>query len=187
MEIIERAIAKATGEGDASQLEEVVYEGYGPGGTAVLVEAVTDNRNRTVSEVRNVFSHGGGNLAEAGAVAWNFTTRGVITLPVDDVDADAAALVAIDAGAEDVVVEDDSFAVHTRLEDLEQVRRTLEESGYAPVSSEIARIPNATTTLEPREALQALKLLDRLEELEDVQRVYSNADFPEEVLADYEG
>jgi YebC/PmpR family DNA-binding regulatory protein len=187
-DIIERAISKATGDADSAQLEEVVYEGYGPGGTAVLVEAVTDNRNRTVAEVRNVFNHAGGNLAEAGAVAWNFTTRGVITIPVgDSVDPDEAALVAIDAGAEDFVVEGDTFSVHTRPEDMEPVRSALEENGFVPVSSELARLPNAMTALDAREAVQALRLLDRLEDLDDVQRVYSNADFPDEVLAEFEG
>lgn len=188
MDIIERAIAKATGETDAGQLAEVVYEGYGPGGTAVLVEAVTDNRNRTVAEVRNVFGRGGGNLAETGAVAWVFTTRGVISINVTpEVDADAVALAAIDAGAEDFEADDGLLSIYTRPESLESVRKVLEEDGVQAASCEIARVPTTTVTLEAKDALQALKLLDRLEDLDDVQRVYSNADFPEEVLAAYAG
>ncbi len=187
-DIIERAISKATGEADASQLGEVIYEGYGPGGTAVLVEAVTDNRNRTVAEVRNAFGKGGGNMAEAGSVAWVFATRGVITLHVDaKFDPEDAALVAIDAGADDFDVEDDTLSVYTRPEDLESVAKALSDGGYEPESTEVARIPSTTVPLEEREAVRTLKLLEGLEDLDDVQRVYSNADFPDEVLATFNG
>ena len=186
MDIIDRAIAKATGEGDASQVAEVVYEGYGPGGTAVMVEALTDNRNRTVADVRNAFGRGGGNMGESGSVAWQFTTRGVLTLNVgDSADPEEMALQAIDAGAEDFVVEDGVVSVYTKPEELDRVRLALLEGGIEPASAEIERVPNATITLDEKEALQALRLLDRLEDLDDVQRVYSNADFPEEVLAAY--
>jgi YebC/PmpR family DNA-binding regulatory protein len=188
MDIIERAIVKATGEGEASQLDEVIYEGYGPGGTAVMVEALTDNRNRTVSEVRNAFGRGGGNLGESGSVAWQFSLRGVISVNLKDgMDPDEVALAAIDAGAEDFHADDDVLSIHTRPEDLESVRSALEQGGVQADSSEIARVPNATITLAEKEAIQALKLLDRLEDLDDVQRVYTNADFPEEVLAAYTG
>jgi YebC/PmpR family DNA-binding regulatory protein len=188
MDIIDRAIAKGAGETDASQLDEITYEGYGPGGTAVLVEALTDNRNRTVAEVRNAFGRGGGNLGEAGSVAWVFTTRGVLTLNADgSFDPDEVALLAIDAGAEDFVVEDDAVSIYTKPEDFEAVRKALVEAGYEPASSEIERVPSTTVPLEDKEALQALRLLDRLEDLDDVQRVYSNADFPDAVLAEYNG
>lgn len=188
MDIIERAIAKATGEGDATQLDEVLYEGYGPGGTAVMVEAVTDNRNRTASDVRNAFGKGGGSLGESGSVAWQFSLKGLITINLTDgMDADEVALAAIDAGAEDFHVDDDVLSIHTKPEDLEGVRDALESNGVEPSSSEVARLPTMTVMLEEKEALQALKLLDRLEDLDDVQRVYSNADFPEEVLASYSG
>lgn len=187
MDIIDRAIAKASGGADASQLDEIVYEGYGPGGTAVLVEAMTDNRNRTVAEVRNAFGKAGGNLGEAGAVSWVFNTRGVISVNVPSGgDSEEIALAAIDAGAEDFEAEDGLLSIYTRPEDLEAVRRSLEEQGYES-SGEIARVPTTTVQLPAREALQTLKLLDKLEDLDDVQRVYSNADFPEEVLAEYEG
>jgi YebC/PmpR family DNA-binding regulatory protein len=187
-DIIDRALAKAAGGTDASQLNEVVYEGYGPGGTAVLVEAVTDNRNRTVAEIRNAFTRGGGNLGESGSVAWQFITRGVVALPLlPNVDSEEVALLAIDAGAEDFAVEDGTVSVYTRPEDLMAVRQALIESGHEPESAEIDRVPTTTVPLEEDEAIKALKLLERLEDLDDVQKVYSNADFPEEVLAGYSG
>ena len=185
MDIIDRAINKAVGGADTTVMDEIVYEGYGPGGTAVLVEAVTDNRNRTVAEIRNAFTRGGGNLGEAGSVAWQFNTRGVVSLDVNGADPEELALIAIDAGAEDFAVEDDSVSVYTKPEDLMAVRQALIDSGHEPASAEIDRVPTATVPLEEKEALQALKLLERLEDLDDVQKVYSNADFPDEVLAEY--
>lgn len=188
VDVIERAISKATGETEASHLEEIVYEGYAPGGAAVLVEALTDNRNRTVAEVRNAFARGGGNLGEAGSVAWLFHTRGVITLPLaKSQDADELALIAIDAGAEDFAVEGDTLSVYTKPEDLEAVRRALMEAGHEPTSAEIAKVPTTTVPLAEKEAVQTLRLLERLEELDDVQRVYCNADFPDAVLAAFAG
>jgi YebC/PmpR family DNA-binding regulatory protein len=180
---IERAIAKGTGGGEEAELAEVTYEGYGPGGIAVIVEALTDNRNRTVSEVRNVFSRAGGNLGEAGSVAWQFETRGVITLETDGRDPDELALLAIDSGADDVKVDDGSVEVHTSPEALSQVRQKLTEAELAVASAEIAMVPKSTIELGTDHAGQALRLLEALDELDDVQRVSSNADFPEEVLA----
>jgi YebC/PmpR family DNA-binding regulatory protein len=185
MDIIDRAINKAVGGADTTVMDEIVYEGYGPGGTAVLVEAVTDNRNRTVAEIRNAFTRGGGNLGEAGSVAWQFNTRGVVSLDADGTDAEELALLAIVAGAEDFTVEDDAVSISTKPEDLMAVRQALIDGGHEPSSAEIDRVPTATVPLEEKEALQALKLLERLEDLEDVQKVYSNADFPDEVLAEY--
>jgi YebC/PmpR family DNA-binding regulatory protein len=187
LDLIERAIAKGAGGGDTSQLDEITYEGYGPGGAAVLVEAMTDNRNRTVAEIRNAFGKGGGNLGEAGSVAWVFNTRGVVTLNLDGLDPDDVALLAIDAGAEDFAVEDDVVAVYAKPEDLETVRKALSDQGYEPASVEIEKVPTTTVPLPEKEALQTLRLLDRLEELDDVQRVYSNADFPEEAIAAFGG
>jgi YebC/PmpR family DNA-binding regulatory protein len=187
-DLIDRAVAKGAGGGDVSQLDEITYEGYGPGGTAVLVEAMTDNRNRTVAEVRSAFGRGGGNLGEAGSVAWVFNTRGVITLSLENgVDPDEVTLVAIDAGAEDFVVEDDALLIYAKPEDLETVRQALTDQGHEPASAEIEKVPTTTVPLQEKEALQTLKLLDRLEDLDDVQKVYSNADFPDEVLAAYTG
>lgn len=185
-DIVERAIAKAVGGADETQLNEIVYEGYGPGGTAVMIEAVTDNRNRTVAEIRNLFTRNGGNLGESGSVAWQFNTRGELSLSLSKgQDGEELALVAIDAGAEDFAVDEDSVTVYTKPEDLESVRQALVEAGHEPESAEIARVPTVTVALEEKDALQALRLLDRLEDLDDVQRVYSNADFPDEVLASY--
>jgi YebC/PmpR family DNA-binding regulatory protein len=184
-DIVDRAIAKAVGDADSSQLDEIVYEGYGPGGTAVMIEAVTDNRNRTVADIRNVFTRGGGNLGESGSVAWQFATRGVISLDLDGNDGEELALLAIDAGAEDFSVDEDSVAIYTRPEDLMAVRQSLVEAGHEPSAADIERVPTATVSLQEKEALQALRLLDKLEDLDDVQRVYSNADFPDAVLASY--
>ncbi len=187
-DIIDRAIAKAVGETDASQLDEIVYEGYGPGGTAVMVEAVTDNRNRTVAEVRNVFNRSGGNLGETGSVGWQFNTRGVVALTLSEgTDPEEVALMAIDAGAEDFEVDEDSLSIYTKVEDLMAVHKALAELGHEPDSAEIDRVPTVTVPLEEKEAVQALRMLEKLEDLEDVQKVYSNADFPEEVLAAYSG
>jgi YebC/PmpR family DNA-binding regulatory protein len=182
---IERAIKRATGDGDAQQLEEIVYEGYGPGGIAVIVEALTDNRNRTVSDIRNVFARAGGNLGESGSVAWNFEARGVITLDATNADPEEIALRAMDTGADDVRVDTTIVEVYTRPDQLEAVRRQLAELDAPVQSAEISNVPKSTIALEPRQAEQALRLLDQLDELDDVQRVSSNADFPEEVLAAY--
>jgi YebC/PmpR family DNA-binding regulatory protein len=185
-DIVDRAIAKAVGDSDTSQLAEIVYEGYGPGGTAVMIETVTDNRNRTVADIRNVLTRGGGNLGESGSVAWQFNTRGMISFDLaDGIDGEEVALLAIDAGAEDFSVDEDSVSIYTKLEDLMAVRQTLVDSGHEPSAAEIARIPTVMVSLAEKEALQALRLLDKLEDLDDVQRVYSNADFPDEVLASY--
>lgn len=186
---VERAIKRATGGADAAALAEATYEGYAPGGAAILVGALTDNRNRTVSEVRVTFARAGGSLGEAGCVAWLFENRGVITVPVQDQVAEDLALLAIDAGAEDVKVEegDDTVEVYTGPADLEKVRRSLEERGVTIASAELSMVPKTSVSLGEKEAMQTLKLLDHLEELDDVQRVHSNADFPESVLAAYSG
>jgi len=182
---IDRAIKRGAGGADAAALSEVTYEGYGPGGAAILVETLTDNRNRTVADVRATFARAGGSLGEAGCVSWLFESKGVVTVPVQDQGGDDLALLAIDAGAEDVKVEDDAVEVYTGPADLENVRRSLEEGGVTVASAEIAMVPKSTLALGEKEALQTLRLLDRLEELDDVQRVYSNADFPDSVLAAY--
>ena len=164
-ENIDRAIKRATGGGDGASLEEVMYEGYGPGGVAILVDALTDNRNRTISDLRNVFTKSGGNMAEAGAVAWTFDQKGIISLTVEKADPEELALQVIDSGAEDVKIEEDSIEVHTAPHDLEQVRRSLEEQGIAMESSEMVMVPKISVFLEEKEALQFLRLVDRLEEL----------------------
>lgn len=182
-ENIQRAIRRAMGEDQAGALEEAIYEGYGPGGAAFLVQTVSDNRNRTVSDLRNAFARAGGNLGEAGSVAWQFEQRGVLTLSAAGHDPDEVALAAIDAGAQDVQVEGDTIEVYTEPQDLEAVRRKLEQDhGITVESAELTMRPKTSVYLEEKEALQAIRLIDRLEELDDVQKVYFNADFDASVL-----
>jgi YebC/PmpR family DNA-binding regulatory protein len=184
---IERAIARATGSASEDQLDEITYEGYGPGGIAILVSALTDNRNRTVSEVRHQFSRAGGSLGETGSVAWQFEPRGIITIPLEGRDPDEVALQAIDAGAEDVDVQGDVIEVRTDPAALESVRRQLEAAGYQVENADFAMVPKTTIELDEKTAHQALRLIEALEDLEDVQRVYSNADFSDEAIASYAG
>jgi YebC/PmpR family DNA-binding regulatory protein len=186
-ENIKRAIEKATGGGDAEQYEEIVYEGYGPGGVAVLVEAATDNRNRTAAEVRSIFAKTGGQLAGSGAVAWQFEPRGLITVPRDGVDADEVALAAIDAGAVDVDTDADPIEIYTEPGDLEGVRKALEGAGVAVEGAESAMIAKQTVSLDADHVRKALRLVELLEDLEDVQRVTANVDIPEELMAEVAG
>ncbi|MFC1967143.1 YebC/PmpR family DNA-binding transcriptional regulator [Chloroflexota bacterium] len=179
---IERAIKRGSGELEGVTLVELVLEGYGPGGTAVLVQGLTDNRNRTVQEVRNVFTRHGGSLGENGCVAWLFDSRGVITLKTGDADPDELGLAAIDAGAEDVKVEGDYVEIYTTPENLEPVRAALEQQKLSIDAAEISMIPKTTVELDDKAALQALKLLEKMEDLDEVQNVYSNVNFTEEVL-----
>jgi YebC/PmpR family DNA-binding regulatory protein len=182
---IERAIKRAAGATEGANLIEASYEGYGPGGVAILVETLSDNRNRTISEVRNVLSRGGGNLGESGSVAWIFEPKGVITVTAGDIDDEELSLFAIDAGAEDIKAMDDSLEIQTKPEDLEGLRKALEDRKVTIVSAEVLMVPNNVVMLDEKAALQALRLLDRLEELDDVQRVFTNADFPDEALENY--
>lgn len=183
MDTIERAIKRATGGGDGAALEQVTYEGYGPGGAAVLVDAATDNRNRTTAEVRNVFARGGGSLGEVGSVAWLFDARGVITIEAPSVSPDEVALQAIDAGALDVKIEDGTVEVYTDPKELAQVRRRLEEQGVPIASADITMVPRSTIELDERQSEALLRLLEKLEDLEDVQRVHTNVEFPATMLA----
>lgn len=186
LENIERAIKHGTGSSDAAALTEVTLEGYGPGGSAILLQALTDNRNRTLSEVRNVFSRNNSSLGESGCVSWIFEPKGVITIEADKVDAEELALFAIDAGADDVKVDEATVEVHTQVQDLEAMRKTLEEKGIAISSAELLQVPKTMISLDEKSALQSLKLLDRLEELDDVQHVFTNADFPNEVVEKFQ-
>jgi YebC/PmpR family DNA-binding regulatory protein len=186
MDNIDRAIKKGTGDIEGGSLSEITLEGYGPNGIAILVSALSDNRNRTIQEVRGAFVRHGGSLGESGCVAWLFDSKGIITITAEDVDADELALAAIDAGAEDVKVENNYVEVYTNPEDLEKVRKALEGQELPIDSSDLQMVPKTVVPLEEKAALQALKLLDRLEELDDVQNVYSNADIPDEILESYE-
>jgi len=182
---IDRAIKRATSGADGAELAEITYEGYGPAGTALIVEVATDNRNRTVAEIRNVFARAGGSLGEAGSVAWNFDSRGVINVVTNGKDPDEVALYAIDAGAEDVQVGGDVIDVYTSPANLEAVKRALEEKSVRVESAETARVPKTTVQLDEKSAIQTLRLVEKLEALDDVQKVYFNAEFADDVLASY--
>jgi YebC/PmpR family DNA-binding regulatory protein len=186
-ETIERAIKRAMGTSEGAALEEVIYEGYGPGGAAILVQALTDNRNRAVAEIRSVFTRAGGSLGESGCVAWLFEPRGVIVVEGSGRDPDELGLLAIDAGAEDVRVEDGIIEVLTQPGDLEAVRAALEAHGVKVTSAETAMVPKTTIPLDERNAVATLRLMERLEELDDVQRVYTNLEISDAALRAYEG
>ena len=180
---IDRAIQRAVGGGDGAALEEITYEGYAPGGAAVLIQAVTDNRNRTVADIRATLTRCGGQMADSGSVAWLFDLRGVIAVEIGGDDPDDIQLAAIEAGAEDVSADADAVEAITDPADLEAVRAALTEAGHNVTSSEIAQVPKNVINPDDHVAGQALRLLDALDELDDVSRVYSNVDFSDEVLA----
>jgi YebC/PmpR family DNA-binding regulatory protein len=181
---IKRAIEKAAGGSAADQYEEVVYEGYGPGGVAILVETATDNRNRTVADVRSLFAKNGGQLSGAGAVSWQFEPRGVVAIARDGRNADDVALAAIDAGADDVDTESDPIEVVTDPANLERLRTTLEGGGAKVESAEVAMHAKTPIEVDEHVARQNLRLIEALEDLEDVQRVSANFDLPSELLAE---
>jgi YebC/PmpR family DNA-binding regulatory protein len=185
---ITRSIKRASGEGGPEDnLEEIIYEGYGPGGGAILLQALTTNRNRTAADVRAAFSRGGGNLGESGCVAWNFEIKGLITLEAEEeAKGEEVGLLAIDAGADDIKLEDGLLEIFTAPEQLLDVQRTLESEGAVLETAEISRVPKTTVSLGDKEAEQTLKLLDTLEELDDVQKAYTSADFSTDVLERYQ-
>jgi YebC/PmpR family DNA-binding regulatory protein len=181
---IERAIAKGSGEGaDGAIFENVVYEGYGPEGVAVIVEALTDNRNRTASDVRHLFSKHGGNLGATGAVAWQFERRGVVLILAPGVDEDDLVLAAAEAGADDVELDGDVFLVSSAPDLLAEVRSALGAGGFAIESAELSMIPKVTVAIgDESTAKQVVRLVEGLEDNDDVQDVYANFDIPEDVL-----
>jgi YebC/PmpR family DNA-binding regulatory protein len=181
---IDRAIAKGSGaDSDTSTFETVVYEGYGPSGVAVIVEALTDNRNRTASDVRHTFAKNDGNLGGSGAVAWLFERRGVVLVPADGVDEDELMLAAADAGADDVSLDGSSYQVLTAPEQLGAVREALEAAGFTIESSELTMLPKTTVEVaDEGDAKKVLRLMDQLEDNDDVQDVFANFDIPEQVL-----
>jgi YebC/PmpR family DNA-binding regulatory protein len=187
MENIERAIKKGSDRNDGAALEEIIYEGYGPNGAAVYVEALTDNRNRAAAEVRNVFTRAGGSLGESGCVSWLFDKRGVVTVSSSEIDPDEVGLVAIDSGADDVHGTDGVVEIYTPPGSLEAVRQTLEAASIPIQAAEVEMIAKTELDLGEKEALSVLKLLDRLEELDDVQKAYTNVNFSPELLDKYEG
>jgi len=181
---IERAIARGSGAGaDGAGYEHVAYEGYGPGGVAIYVEALTDNRNRTAAEVRSIFTKSEGSLGESGSVAWLFDRRGVLLVEAEGVDEDELMLAAADGGAEDVELDGSSFEVSCAPEDLHAVRQAVEEAGIEVASAEISLVPKTSLQIEDEGAARKLlRLMEQLEDLEDVQGVYANFDIPEPVL-----
>ncbi len=190
-ERIDSAIRRGAGlDKDAAEIEEIYYEGYAPHGIAILLACLTDNRNRTIAEVRRCFSRANGNLSEPGSVAWQFTAKGYMAVNLQDtngkasgLDADEIFMQALEAGAEDVEVSDDSVEIYTQRTDLAQVDKTLRASGILPDSSELIMQPNRTLSLDPRAGLTVLHLLESLEELDDVNKVYHNLELTDELVA----
>ncbi len=181
---INRAIARATGTGDdATSLDEVIYEGYGAGGVAIFVEVLTDNRNRTVAELRNVFTRGGGNLGETGSVGWIFEPRGLLVVPTNGADVDELTLGAIDAGAVDVNADVTSVEIYTEVDQLEAVRKVLEAGGLTIDTADRVFVPKTQVTLDVEKTKQVLRMVERLEDLDDVQNVYSNICLTPDLLA----
>ena len=185
LDTIERAIKRAAGASGEGSLDEISYEGYGPGGAALLIEVLTDNRNRTVADVRSAFTRAGGNLAEAGAVAWQFQQRGVVTIEASDQDPDEVGLWALDAGADDAKVEGEVIEVYTEPSNIEPVHKALEQRSVKVVSAEVAMVPTTIISLDPQHAAQTLRLMEKLEDLDDVQKVYTNLEITDEALAAY--
>jgi len=179
---IDRAIKRGTGELEGVSYEEVNYEGYAPGGVAVLVECMTDNKNRTVSEIRHLFSKNGGSLGENGCVEYLFNKVGMLVLEGEGIDEDTVLEAAMEAGAEDMEAEDGQFTVYTDPQDFEAVKANLEAAGWQPAVAEVTMKPDTTVHVEGKQAEQVLKLLEALEDSEDVQNVYANYDIPDEVL-----
>jgi YebC/PmpR family DNA-binding regulatory protein len=183
---IERAIRRGAGLEKGEALEEITYEGYGPQGVALLVRVLTDNRNRSVADVRRVFNRQGGSLGATGCVAWQFDTKGYITIEAGTADPDALFEIAVEAGAEDVEIGDDLFEVFTESADLHVVRDALSADNVSINSAELSMIPRTTISLDEKGTLSNMNLIDALEELDDVQQVYSNLDISDEVMAAYE-
>ena len=179
---IVRAIKKGTGELEGVNYEESTYEGYGPGGAAVLIESLTDNKNRAVADIRHIFSKNGGNLGENGCVAWLFDKKGYMAVERQAVDEDALMEAALEAGADDIREEADIFEVITAPEDFEAVKTALEQADIPMTSAEVTMLPQTTANLMGKEADQMVRLMDALEDCDDVQKVYTNADIPDDLV-----
>lgn len=179
---VKRAIQRGTGDVEGISYEQAVYEGYGPGGVAIMVYVLTDNRNRVVGELRSIFSRQGGNLGEANCVAWLFEQKGVIIVPVEAASEDTLLEAALEAGAEDMQVDDTSFEIRTAPGDLDAVKQALDSSGIGYESAELTMLPQTRVSLEEKQAQQVLRLMDALEDQDDVQQVYANFDIPEQIM-----
>lgn len=183
MDNIERAIKRGTGEIEGAVYEEVTYEGYGPAGVAIMVEAMTDNRNRTAAEIRSIFTKGGGAIGEAGCVAWNFDRKGLVKVDASGVDEASLLDVAAEAGAEDMQLEGDVFEVYCDPSVMSEVGEAIKNAGYTVSNMEIAMIPKNTVTISTKEdAAKVLALIDKFEDHDDVQSVYSNMEIPDDIL-----
>ncbi len=183
---IERAIKRGTGELPGVTYEEATYEGYGPGGAALLIETLTDNKNRTVADLRHILAKHNGNLGESGSVAWIFEKKGVITIPAEGLSEDDIMMAVLEAGAEDMKSDGEMFEILTAPEDFEQVKKAVEDGGYPIDSAEVTMYPKSTVKLEGKHAEQMLKLMDALDEHDDVQNVYSNFDIDISVMEQFE-
>lgn len=183
---IDRAIKRGTGEIDGVSYEEIYYEGYAPGGAAVMVEVLTDNKNRAASEVRHAFNKYGGNMGEPGSVAWLFAKKGSIIFEEGKVGEEQAMEIALEAGAEDVIAEGDTVEIHTAVSDFETVKDAIEKAGLEYSSAEITYVPSNSLELDGKTLSSAMKLLDALDDLDDVQKVWSNLDFSDEAAAELE-
>jgi YebC/PmpR family DNA-binding regulatory protein len=179
---IERAIKKGTGELEGVNYEEISYEGYGPGGAAVLVESLTDNKNRTVADIRSIFGKNGGNLGENGCVAWMFDKKGYIVVESSAVDEDTLMETALEAGAEDIREDDSNYEVITEPGDFEAIKEAIDTASIPYIDAEVTMLPQNTTNLAGKEAEQMVRLMEMLEDCDDVQKVYTNADIPEEII-----
>ncbi len=181
-ENIEKAIKRGTGELEGTHYEQAIYEGYGPGGVAILVVTYTDNRNRTTSEIRHIFSKYGGNLAGVGSVSWQFEEKGVIYVEKSQVSEDDVLEIAMEAGAEDVIVQKDTYEIVTSPKEFEAVKKAFQEKGMPIADSMLTMIPQNHVPVEGKEAQKLLRLIEALEDQDDVQNVYANFDIPEETL-----
>lgn len=181
-ENIKRAVARGTGEVEGADYDELVYEGYGPGGSAVIVEVFTENKNRTVADLRHAFSKNGGNLAESNSVGWQFKHLGQILVPIASIDEDRLTLQAIDAGAEDVSADDEFYTIHTPIENLHSLSEALNRSGVKTEDVSLVRLPTNMATPSEDDLRKLVKLLDALEDLDDVKETFVNVEIPEEIL-----
>jgi len=179
---IERAVKKGTGELEGVNYEESVYEGYGPGGAAIFIESLSDNKNRAVADIRHIMSKSGGNLGAAGCVAWMFDKKGYIVIENKAVDEDELMEAAIEAGAEDVREDNSNYEIITAVHDFEQVKTAIDEQSIPYIVAEVTMFPQSTVNLQGKEAEQMIRLMEALEDCDDVQKVYTNADIPEELI-----
>ncbi len=179
---IDKAILRGTGELDGVDYEEIVYEGYGPGGVAIMIDVLTDNRNRAIADIRHTLSKHGGNMGEPGCVSWLFDKRGWMIIEKGSIDEDELFMIALDSGAEDMTVQDDNLEIITSPEDFEDVRQAVEESGATIIEAELTMLPQSTVKSEGKEAERMLRLMEALEDSDDVQKVYANFDIADDIL-----